>query len=162
MQNNQKRLQWCLKQNKGIRMVNPSENLMKASLQKTRNALKSMDVNAQAGLVDWSVSASYYAKYFAVYSLLSKIGIKCEIHDCTITVFEYLFIETIPTEIIKELRNSKENRVEAQYYTQELRVDMEQVIEETKQFVLEIEKVLDGLNSEQISKLRNKIVNFLL
>lgn len=66
-------------------MVNSSENLVKAYFQKSRNALKSMEVNAQAGLAEWSVSASYYAKYFAVYSLLSKIGVKCEIHDCTIT-----------------------------------------------------------------------------
>jgi len=77
-------------------MVKPSESLVKAYLQKSRNALKSMEVNAQAGLGEWAVSESYYAKYFAVYSLLSKIGIKCEIHDCTIAMFEYLFRDSMP------------------------------------------------------------------
>jgi len=157
MQNDERHLQWCLKHSKGIRMAKPSENLVKAYLQKSRNALKSMEVNAQAGLVEWVVSTSYYAKYFVVYSLLSKIGIKCEIHDCTITVFEYLFSDTIPKEILKDLRNSKENRVEAQYYTQELRIDLEQVIKKTKQFVLEIEKVIDDLNTEKISELQKKL-----
>ena len=75
MQNNERHLQWCLKQSKGIRLEQPSENLVKAYLQKSKNALKSMEINAQAGLVEWSVSASYYAEYFAVYSLFSKIGI---------------------------------------------------------------------------------------
>jgi uncharacterized protein (UPF0332 family) len=116
-----------------------------------------MEVNAQAGLVEWAVSASYYAKYFAVYSLLSKIGIKCEIHDCTIILFEYLFSDSMPKEIIKDLRDSKENRVEAQYYTQEISVNLEQVIKKTKQFALEIEKVIDGLNAEKISKLQIKL-----
>jgi hypothetical protein len=64
MLDDEKYLRWCLKQSKGIRIVEPSENLVKAYLQKSRNALKSMEVNAQVGLVEWAVSASYYAKYF--------------------------------------------------------------------------------------------------
>jgi uncharacterized protein (UPF0332 family) len=143
-------------------MVKPSENLVKAYLQKSRNAVKSMEVNAQAGLVEWAVSASYYAKYFAVYSLLTKIGIKCEIHDCTITLFEYLFGDIITKEMLTDLRNSKENRVEAQYYTQEIRVELEQEIKKTKQFVLEIEKVIDGLNPEKISRLQSNLTTLVL
>lgn len=125
MQNDQRYLQWCLKQNKGIRVGKPSENLMRAYRQKSRNALKSMEINAEAGLVDWAVSAGYYAEYFAVYSLLSKIGVKCEIHDCTVTLFEYLFGDIVPKETLKDLRNSKGNRIEAQYYTQEINLEHE-------------------------------------
>ena len=146
MQNDKRHLNWCLKQHKGIRLVTASENLVKAYQEKAKNALKSMEINAQASLVEWAVSASYYAKYFAVYSLLSKIGVKCEIHDCTITLFEYLFCDTVSSEIIKDLRNSKENRVETQYYTQEIHVELDQVMKKTKKFVLEIDKVTDGLN----------------
>jgi len=157
MQNDESRLRWCLKQSKGIWVDKPSENLVKAYLQKSRNASKSMEVNAQAGLVEWAISASYYAEYFAVYSLLSKIGVKCEIHDCTIAVFEYLFSDSVPKEILEELRDSKENRVEAQYYTEEINVDLEDVIKKTKQFVLEIEKRIDSLNGESIVKLQKKM-----
>lgn len=124
MQNNQRHLEWCLKQNKGIRVGKPSENLVRAYRQKSRNALKSMEINAQAGLADWAISASYYAQYFAVYSLLSKIRVKCQIHDCTITLFEYLFSGMMPKETLKDLQNSKNNRIEAQYYTQEIDADL--------------------------------------
>jgi uncharacterized protein (UPF0332 family) len=68
-------LKWCLNQSKGIRIVRPSDNLLKAYLRKARNALKSMEVNAEVGIIEWAVSASYYAKYFSVYALLSKIGV---------------------------------------------------------------------------------------
>jgi uncharacterized protein (UPF0332 family) len=146
-----------LKQSKGIRIVAPSDNLVKAYHEKSNNALKSMEINAQAGLVEWAVSASYYAKYFAVYSLLSKIGVKCEIHDCTITLFEYLFCDSIPKEVIKNLRESKADRVELQYYTQQIDMDLEQVIKGTKKFVLEIENVADGLNSEIITELQKRL-----
>lgn len=157
MQDDKRYLDWCLKQSKGIRLVKPSDNLVKAYLEKSRNALKSMEINAQASLVEWAVSASYYAKYFAVYALLSKIGVKCEIHDCTITLFEHLFCDSVPREIIKDLRNSKEDRVETQYYTHEISVDLEQVKKKTKKFVLEIENVIDGLNSEKIEELQKRL-----
>ena len=157
MQDDKRYLNWCLKQSKGIRIVKPSDNLVKAYLEKSRNALKSMEINAQASLVEWAVSASYYAKYFAVYALLSKIGVKCEIHDCTITLFEHLFCDSVPREIIKDLRNSKEDRVETQYYTHEISVDLEQVKKKTKKFVLEIENAIDGLNSEKIAELQKRL-----
>ena len=157
MQDDKRYLNWCLKQSKGIRIVKPSDNLVKAYLEKSRNALKSMEINAQASLVEWAVSASYYAKYFAVYALLSKIGVKCEIHDCTITLFEHLFCDSVPRKIIKDLRNSKEDRVETQYYTHEISVDLEQVKKKTKKFVLEIENVIDGLNSEKIEELQKRL-----
>jgi hypothetical protein len=90
------------------------------------------------------------------------VGAKCEIHDCTITLFEYLFKDSVPQEFIKELRDSKEDRVEFQYYTQETNVDLQQVIGKTKQFVLEIEKTIDGLNTERISELQKKLKNLTL
>lgn len=159
MQNAKQRLNWCLKQPKGIRLVTPSENLAKAYHKKAENALKSMEINTQAGLTDWAVSASYYAKYFAVYSLLSKIGVKSEIHDCTITLFEHLFCDSVSSELLKDLRSSKEDRVEMQYYTQEIQVDLKQTIKKTKKFVLEIEKLIDGLNTEKITELQKKLKN---
>jgi hypothetical protein len=85
------------------------------------------------------------------------VGAKCEIHDCTITLFEYLFKDSVPQEFIKELRDSKEDRVEFQYYTQETNVDLQQVIGKTKQFVLEIEKTIDGLSTKRISELQMKL-----
>lgn len=48
---------------------------------------------------------SYYAKYFAVYALFCKIGLKCEIHDCTISLFRYLFGSEAP-ELASEFEQS--------------------------------------------------------
>lgn len=157
MRDNRRYLKWCLNQSKGIRIVKPSDNLLKAYLQKTRNARRSMEINAKADITEWVVSASYYAKYFAVYALLQKIGVKCEIHDCTITLFEYLFGDSVSPKIIQELRQSKEYRIEFQYYTQEIEVDLNQLMDETKNFVLEVEKIIDNLNPERITQLQNHL-----
>lgn len=147
-------LKWCLGQGRGIKLTKPSDNLVKAYLRKSRNALKSMDVNMRAGISEWGVSASYYAKYFAVYALLLKVGVKCQIHDCTITLFSYLFSDNVPRQVIQELRKSKEDRIETQYYTGEVKVNQDQLMKQTKDFVLEIEKTMDSLSSERIALLQ--------
>jgi len=72
MENAETHLKWCAEQRRGIRLTKPSENLVKAYLEKSRNAIRSMEVNAREGITEWAVSAGYYAKYFAAYALLAK------------------------------------------------------------------------------------------
>ncbi len=79
-----------------------------------------MEVNAREGIQEWAVSAGYYARYFAVYALLQKIGVKAEIHDCTIALFNYLFHDEISPRLVEELKRAKEERIETQYYTREI------------------------------------------
>jgi len=76
---------------------------VKAYLEKSRNALRSTAVNANEGILELAVSASHYAKYFAVYALLSKIGAKYEIHDCTTSLFEYLLGRSAPPQVFMNL-----------------------------------------------------------
>ena len=155
-------LKWCAEKDKGIKRVEPSENLVRAYLEKSRTAIKSMELNANAGITEWAVSASYYARYFAVYALMSKIGVKCEIHDCTITLFAHLFGDSVPRQFIKELKQSKDDRVDLQYYPKEVKINTEQLISQTKAFVLRIEEIIDGLNTEKIAALQCKVNGAIL
>ena len=77
---------WCLKQKRGIWIVQPNENLTRAYLKKAASALNTMNAALEIGEPDWITTTAYYARYFALYALLMKIGIKSEIHDCTIAV----------------------------------------------------------------------------
>lgn len=152
-----KKLKWCLKQKKGIKLIEPSQNLCEAYLQKAKEALEATVINSKAGLISWAISASYYAKYFSVYALLSKIGIKSEIHECTIAIFEFLFSDEIEKELISDLKHSKEQRIETQYYVEKRSVDTKVLIENTRNFVLKIEELIDKTKKEEIEKLRKKI-----
>jgi hypothetical protein len=67
-------LVWCSRQSKGIRITAPSDNLAKAYLKKAASALRSMEVNANAGIDEWAVSTAYYARYFAVYPFFRRWG----------------------------------------------------------------------------------------
>lgn len=154
MQSDKKYLKWCAKQKNGIKIVSESLNLQKAYLKKSKDAIKSMEVNAKAGINDWAISASYYARYNAVYALLSRIGIKCEIHDCTIALFKYLFSGKIALAFIQDLEQSKDDRIDAQYYTGTIKINQNKMIVNTKNFVLEIEKIIDNLTKSDIVTLQ--------
>ena len=149
-------LKRCWKQSHGISLVRPSNNLVQAYVRKSRNAVKSMELNFKEGITEWGISASYYARYFAVYALLQRLGIKSEIHDCTIALFKDLFRNMVPKDLISEFERAKADRVEAQYYTEQLVVNTEKIIEDTKNFVLEIERISDGLNQQKVGALIDK------
>ncbi|MDE1838681.1 MAG: HEPN domain-containing protein [Thaumarchaeota archaeon] len=161
MQSDKKYLKWCTKQKKGIKLVKGSEILQKAYVKKSQEALKSMEVNAHVGINEWAVSASYYAKYFIIYSLLSRIGIKCEIHDCTIALFTYLFENEISSQFLQDLRQAKKDRVDAQYYTFTVKINAAELISKTKEFVLKIGEIADGIDSVKISKIRKELKTIL-
>jgi len=58
--------------------------------------------------------------------------------------------------MIRELKRSKEDSVELQYCTTEWRVDLMRLEKETREFLLEIEKILDGLTQNEIASLRSR------
>ena len=49
---------------------------------------------------------------------------------------------------MEELRQAKEDRVEMQYCA-EISIDSQEVLAKTKEFVLKIEKIIDGLNPQK-------------
>ena len=165
MQNELKgKILWCFKQKKGIKLVKPNENLCNAYLKKSNNALKSMYLNMESKIYEWAVEAAYYARYYAVYALLQKLGIKSEIHDCSIISIKYLFQNKISLELIEELEKAKEQRINLVYYTNKNipEKEIKDNINAVPSFLLEIEKLISELRTEEINDLRknlNKILN---
>jgi len=103
------KIDWCQKQNKGIKLIQPnnaiSDNYFKESLSDFSMIEK---VNPK-----WKAVTSYYSCYNALYAILARIGIKCEIHDCTIALMLLLGFEKGDLSFLTSL---KDERVNLQYY----------------------------------------------
>ncbi len=154
-------VRWCTRQARGLRLSGINENLARVYLRKSRSALNMLGAAMEKKEYEWILDTSYYAKYFAVYALFMKAGIKCEIHDCTISVLKKLFIEEkiIPYEIYDELCKSKELRVGALYYNKDF--GAEQIFlraEATADFCLKVEEIIQNISEEDIKKVREKFV----
>lgn len=152
---------WCKKQKRGIKVEKPNENLCKAYIKKSKSALNMLNSAIEQNEPEWIATTAYYARYFAFYALLQKCGIKSEIHDCTISLMGHLFVnmELIKEEMYKEMLLAKELRTDVQYYVTE-ELDYTKLKKDAKtagDFVLEIERVIENINQEQINEMRETI-----
>ena len=105
----------------------------------------------------WTTVAIYYAEYYALYSFLQRIGIKCENHSCSILAVSFL----LGMEKIKIINEHKDKRIDAQYY---MKVDQENkikiMLQEAKSFVSEFDELVSHLSDKEIKENRTKISSF--
>ena len=110
---------------------------------------------------DWILTTAYYARYFALYALLMKMGIKSEIHDCTINVAKLLANNGILTpSLIEDFAKAKQTRIDTQYYVEKEQSPkiIQRNVEATRNFVLETEKTINNITTEQIHSIRAQLI----
>ncbi len=109
-------LAWCSKQERGISLIEPNDNLANeyfANAEETLTILKAITGKSNM----WLATTKYYCEYFAVYALLMKLGVKSEIHDCTIALCDFLEKQGfLPKGSFKLLSEDKQLRIDNQYY----------------------------------------------
>lgn len=150
------KISWCKKQKEGIKMQEPNENLSGeyfANAEESIRVLRSIK-STQSNM--WLATTKYYMEYFAIYSLLMKIGIKCEIHDCVIALAKFLEDEEIlENGVSKRLKQDKELRIDNQYYLKNKNVEID--FEELSEFLISVRKSLKKLDVNKIKEIRNKL-----
>ena len=142
-------LKWCFKQNKGIKLVAPNLEIAKLYLK---------DAKRDSGLIDpkepkWNIIKEYHVCYNALYSLLVKCGIKCEIHDCTINM---MFLFDFDKKLQNTLIDLKKERINVQSYLGNSKKDY---FNFTKNFLEICELKFLGLNDFDIKEVRIKLEN---
>jgi len=114
-----------LKEEGKLQIVEPSENIKIAYLQKSTKSLSSAKALLDIGNLEDSVALAYYAMYHSLIALLFKVGIKCENHSASIIILKELFGIDNST-----ISKAKSERVDKQYY-----VDFEVSKDETKEAI---------------------------
>lgn len=150
------KISWCKNQTKGIKLVDPNNNLSQEYFQNAEESLKVLGYIKETQSNMWLATAKYYIEYFAVYSILMKIGIKCEIHECTISLTNYLEGDLGLKGVSIRLKKDKEIRIDNQYYLKNRPVEIK--LGELADFLLAIKSCLEKLDNEKIEKIRNKLV----
>lgn len=161
--NHKSHVLWCLKQKGGIKLDEPNDNLCKAYLKKAKSALNMLNAALDRNEADWIATTAYYSRYFSLYALLQKCGIKSEIHDCTISLMRFLYVDEniIEEQFYAELKLAKELRVDVQYYVTE-ELDKQKLKTDASTagaFVLRMEQIVENVTEAQIQKIRKKLLN---
>ncbi len=148
-------LNWCKRQKNGIRIIEPNENLSDEYLKYAEETLLILkEIDGKSNM--WLATSKYYFEYFCFYSILMKLGIKCEIHDCTIELCRFLEKEEILfDDFTATLEKDKELRIENQYYLKNTKVEID--YDELTNFLLKTKEVLNNLDYDLINKIRGEM-----
>ncbi|MBI5797485.1 HEPN domain-containing protein [Candidatus Woesearchaeota archaeon] len=149
-----KKLHWCFRLKDGIRIVEPNERLAQSYIKEAKSSLERAEKNFSDGDLLWASVVIYYSDYYALYSFLQKIGVKCENHSCSILVTGFLLGE----DKISVINQHKNKRIDAQYY---MKVGKEKevrdMLKEAKMLVLEFDEFISNLNNFEIKGYRSRI-----
>ena len=144
-------IDWCKKQ--GMKLIEPNHNLSEEYYKNAEETLRIANLIKNSGSNMWLATQKYYTEYLAAYSLLMKIGIKSEIHSCTIEIIRLLEKEKIlDFDFSKALEEDKELRIENQYYLKNKPVDFDS--KKIAEILLKIRTALDKISEIQINKIR--------
>src|SRR3989338_6976484 len=144
------KIKWCAKQKQGLSIIEPNSDLANAYIKKAEEALESMRVNI---IKDWKISTAYYTVYFSLYAILIKIGIKCEIHSCTIEFARRFLKEFFSEEELEFTEDSLKARIDSQYYVDRIVPDeqYDKMIKKAPEFLVKCKSILVKLNEKKIN-----------
>ena len=147
-------IKWCLDQKKGIELVEPSDNLRAAYLVKAEEALETL---RGIKIRDWQLTTAYYTMYHGIYSLLMKMGVKCEIHTCTIEFAKRFLKKHFTTEDFDLLDKAFRARNDSQYYVNREVPDgnYQLIMKKTPAFLVKCKNII--LEQKEINEIREKI-----
>jgi len=146
-----KKLSWCFKLKDGLKIVEPNDRLSTSYLTQAKSSLLRAEKNLNDNDFLWATVTIYYAEYYALYSFLQKIGIKCENHTCSILVVSLL----LGNNKTKTINEHKDKRIDAQYY---MKVDQEikikSMLQEAKIFISDFDELVSNLNTTETKNYR--------
>ncbi len=150
-----KQLDWCFKIKDGLKLVDPNANISKSYLVEAKSSLARAQKDFEDKDLLWATVKIYYAEYYALYSFLQRIGVKCENHACSITVVGILFGK----DKIKTINEHKNKRIDAQYYIKiEQEHKVKSMLQEAKLFITTFDELVSNLSEKEIKHYRDTIL----
>lgn len=149
------KIKWCAGKKEGLNLIEPNSDLAEAYTKKAEEALESMRINI---IKDWKISTAYYTLYFSLYSILIKMGIKCEIHSCTIEFAKRFLRDYFNEEDLGFTEDSLKARIDSQYYIDRTVPDEQynKMIMKAPEFLVKCKSILIKLNEKKVNEIRRK------
>ncbi len=147
-------IEWCLKRKNGLELIEENKTVADSYLNMAEESIEVLQSIQKSKL--WAATTAYYIFYYALYALMMRLGIKCEIHACSLE-FMKRYLGAIYDKKDEEMINKAFSaRTDLQYYT-DRPVD-DKVIEEVKKyckkFFIKTKDILASITEKQIQDIR--------
>ena len=148
-------IKWCLSVKHGIELVKPNDNMCGSYLKMAEESLKIIRKIDESKL--WTASASYYVIYYSLYSTMMNIGVKCEIHQCSIEFMKRFLLDFYSSEDVQLIKTAFELRNDLQYYPDRLADEkkLEYVKKGSIDFFVKTKSIISRITEKQINQIRN-------
>lgn len=150
-------IDWCKKQKRGIEIIEPNPNMADSYIKMAEESIEALNAVKKSKM--WTAVTSYYVFYQSLYALMLKIGIKCEIHSCSLQFMTEYLKDTYNRQDMDNIKKAFDARNDLQYYTN--RPVDDKIIEDSskycKQFYIKTKDALAKITETQISTIREKI-----
>jgi uncharacterized protein (UPF0332 family) len=107
----------------------------------------------------WTASTTYYTFYYSLYSLMLRVGIKCEIHSCSLEFMKVFLKDFYDSDDIKMIQQAFSARKDLQYYA-DRSVDGK-IIEENKKycksFYIKTKDMISNMTEKQVIAVRDAL-----
>jgi len=149
-------IEWCFKQRNGLEIIKPNKNMSESYLKMAEESINVLSKVGESNI--WTATTSYYIYYYSLYALMLRIGIKCEIHSCSIEFMKECLKEFYTAEDVKGFEESFSARIDLQYYSNRP-VDEKIITNSSKNckiFFIKTKNILSRIREEQINSIRKK------
>jgi len=150
-------IEWCKQQRNGLELIEPNNNISHSYIKMAEESIIALNQLTQSRI--WTATATYYIFYYSLYSLMMRIGIKCEIHNCSLLYMKQFFNQFYNKKDMEMIKKAFSARIDLQYYA-DRPVD-DQIIEETKKyckdFYIKTKDILSKITEKQINEMREQL-----
>jgi len=148
---------WCLKTKKGLELVESSENMSSSYLKMAEESLRMIQKNKESRI--WLASISYYTMYYSLYAIMMKIGVKCEIHNCSLEFMKQFLPNFYSKNDCELIHTAFELRNDLQYYPDRLVDDsiLLKISQKAPDFFVKSRKILYSISESEINLIREKL-----
>lgn len=151
-------IRWCLKNKNGLKIVNPNFNMSNSYLLMAEESISVLEGVSKSKI--WTATVVYYIFYYSLYALMLRIGVKSEIHSCSLEFMKECLADFYSSEDIQVIDKAFSDRIDLQYYTNRP-VDNDLIIN-TRQhcidFFVKTKDIILKLNEKQIDLIRKRLV----
>ena len=152
-------IKWCMQQKNGIKLVEPNNNMSSSYIKMVEESVGILN-NVQKSNI-WTATTSYYIFYYSLYSLMLKIGVKCEIHSCSIEFMKKFLTNFYNKTDFDMMEKAFSARISLQYYADRpvAHLVIEQSKSYCKDFFIKTKDILSKITESQILSIRAAIMN---
>ena len=154
------KIDWCRGQRGGLKVVEPSLDISEGYLKMAEDSLGVMNREKDKSLI-FTVSAGYYSLYYSLYAVMQRLGIKSEIHSCSIAFMKNFLREFYDLRDIKLIEVSFNLRNTLQYYVGRRvgRDDINLLLKSAYDFYVKSRDIVAGLTEKKNKEIRREFEN---